>query len=82
MEMYENMLEKLIKQELTDTFYKFLDENAASIAENECYKLLIKIKSILENHDLEDEQCFDSIEEIVRAFEESGIGISGRHDFG
>ena len=47
----------------------------------DCFQLLEKIKSILENKDLSDKDCFYAIEEIVTAFENAGIALSYRHDF-
>lgn len=50
--------------------------------DNECYILLERIKSILEDTESEDCDCFDKIERIVQEFEKSGSDCGARHDFG
>ena len=47
----------------------------------QCYITLCKIKTILEDKNLNDKECFFKIEEIVNAFEEINVNISFRHDF-
>ena len=46
------------------------------------YQALNAIKEIIENEDLDDVECFDRIEKIVRVFEELGSDGGNRHDFG
>ena len=59
-----------------------LGENSIyKLLECECYKALQKIKAILENEALSDEECFYKIEEIVCVFEELGSDGGSRHDF-
>ena len=43
--------------------------------------LVKRIKEILEDDELEDEECFMKIEEIVCVFEDLGMGCGSRHDF-
>ena len=50
--------------------------------EKECYTLLKKIKTILEDDSLDDKECFEKIEGIVCLFEEIGSHCGIRHDFG
>ena len=50
--------------------------------EMKCYQALQAIKRILEEDELDDEECFDRIEKIVSVFEALGSGIYDRHDFG
>ncbi|MEG1988716.1 MAG: hypothetical protein RR035_05960 [Oscillibacter sp.] len=47
-----------------------------------CYQALKKIKAILADGHLDDQECFRKIEEIVSVFEELGSSGGGRHDFG
>ena len=50
--------------------------------ENRCYKALQEIKEVIEDDRLEDKECFERIERIVRIFEEMGSDGGTRHDFG
>lgn len=52
------------------------------IIEGKCYQTLQKIREILDDHTLSDENCFARIEEIVCAFEQLGSDGGSRHDFG
>jgi hypothetical protein len=42
----------------------------------------MRIKEVLEDEDLEDEECFLRIEGILDAFENAGVCVLDRHDFG
>ena len=53
----------------------------AKIVEGKCYQALKKIKEILEDHTLEDEECFKQIEGVVCVLEELGSNAGDRHDF-
>lgn len=59
-----------------------MEVDPAQIVEGRCYLALQKIKAIIEDDSLEDEECFAKIEEIVCVFEEMGSNGGGRHDFG
>jgi len=52
------------------------------VIESESYITLRKIKEIIEDTELEDKECFEKIEDIVRAFEKIGSNGGARHDFG
>ena len=58
------------------------NEPFTQIVEGQCYQTLCKIKGIIEDDRLDDSECFQKIEEIIRAFEEIGSGAGSRHDFG
>ena len=45
------------------------------------YEILKKIQEIIRNTDLDDEDCFMKIEEIICLFEENGCSCGTRHDF-
>ena len=49
--------------------------------EKECFRILQKIKNVLEDESLTDENCFDKIEQIICIFEKHGSTVA-RHDFG
>ena len=50
--------------------------------EGRCFQTLMRIKEVLEDENLEDEECFLRIEGILDAFENAGVCVLGRHDFG
>lgn len=50
--------------------------------EMECFRALVKIKGILEDNSLRDDECIYQIEEIVNVFEDLGSECGSRHDFG
>ena len=52
------------------------------LAHDRAYEALVKIKKILEEDHLSDQDCFGRIEEIVRVYEELGSDGGSRHDFG
>ena len=58
------------------------NEPFTQIVEGQCYQALCKIKTIIEDDRLNDSECFQKIEEIIRAFEEIGSSGGIRHDFG
>lgn len=72
------IIDGLQRGELTLT----LSADACQWVEGRCLRTLMKIKQILEDEDLEDEECFLKIEGILDAFEEMGCTIGNRHDFG
>lgn len=82
MELYKEILVRILSGEDTEIIFPNLHIDPTQIVELECYKVLQKIKVVIEDDSLEDESCFKKIEEIVRAFEEVGSTSGGRHDFG
>ena len=52
------------------------------IVNSACHKALEKIKAILEQDHLDDAECFQRIEVIVRVYEEMRSDGRIRHDFG
>lgn len=56
-------------------FYRCLASDASSRA-------LLRIRDILADDTLSDENCFQRIEAIVCPLEDLGIDCGGRHDFG
>ena len=82
MELYKEILAQILSQQNAQIIFPDLHLDAAKIVELECYKALQKIKGIIEDDCLEDEECFKKIEEIVCVFEEMGSSGGGRHDFG
>lgn len=77
MELYEEILLHCLKES-----QNLLSLNAAQIVHDQVYEALRKIKMILEQDHLSDQECFCRIEEIVRVYEELGSDGGNRHDFG
>lgn len=53
-----------------------------TLVHDTAYQALNAIRIILARDDLEDPECFRSIEKIVRVFERIGSDCGTRHDFG
>ena len=73
MELYESILINALE--------KSARGNINDILHDECYIALKKIKAIIEDDSLDDNQCFEKIEQIVLLFEQMGSDGGGRHDF-
>lgn len=58
-----------------EEFYRCLVSDASS-------RVLLKIRDILADDTLSDENCFQRIEAIVCLLEDLGIDCGARHDFG
>ncbi len=82
MELYKEILIKVLKSCEVNITFSNLDINAEKIIELECYITLQKIKTIIEDDSLEDKECFMKIEKIICLFEELGSDGGNRHDFG
>lgn len=78
MKMWQPILSRATKKHESNVTESELEK----LFEKECYLILERIKGVLEDDRLEDEDCFERIEDIVRIFEESGICCGARHDFG
>jgi len=84
MDLYGEILLKLLsnqnaKIEVTFPDLKF---SAEELVESAAYRALSQIQKILKDDTLNDEECFQKIEEIVYEFERVGSGCGNRHDFG
>jgi len=77
-ELYKELLAKVLEQEAIHVVFPCLNINASEIVELQCYRALKKIKAIIEDDSLSDFMC---IEEIVCVLEEIGSSGSTRHDF-
>ncbi len=51
------------------------------LIQSDLYDTINRIRTIIRDDTLEDAECFQKIEEIVRLFEEKGIDCDARHDF-
>ena len=78
MELYKEILAKVLSQEETHVTFSDLQLNANEIIKEQCYMALQEIKAIIETDDLSDFEC---VEAIVRVFEKLGSDGGSRHDF-
>lgn len=56
-----------------------MEKRLDKLAEDKCYQAVCRIYNIIEDEQLNDEDCFRKIEGIICTLESIGIGI-GRHD--
>lgn len=82
MDLYKEMLLKLLSRNDIEVVLPGLRVSAAEFIELESYRTLQKIKAVIEDDNLNDSECFRKIEAIVLLFEELGSGGGARHDFG
>ena len=82
MELYRDMLYRILETEEFEILLPKWNMKVEEMMEMKCYQALQAIKRILEEDELEDEECFDRIEKIISVFETLGSGIYDRHDFG
>ena len=78
MELYKELLARMLEKEKVIVAFPDLQLNATEIINLQSYKTLQKIKTTIEDDSLSDFEC---IEKIVQIFEEIGSGGGIRHDF-
>ena len=80
MDLYKEILIHALEQGKVEvTFPKI---NIAEITDSICYIALQRIKDIVHDKSLDDEECFMKIEEIICIYESLGSDGGFRHDFG
>ena len=83
MVLYEELLLHLLQtQPRMEITFPDLDISPNVYIESGCYQALQKIRDILRDDSLTDNDCFSKIEAIVCLLEEMGIDTGNRHDFG
>ena len=82
MKNYTEILAHYLSQKDAQVLFPDLKLDANAIVDNECLQIINKIQMILADDSLEDDACFEKIEEIVTTLEKAGINCGGRHDFG
>ncbi len=82
MDLYKEILLKIMENEQIEVTFPQLHINVSEIIESKSYKALQKIKTIIEDDSLSDNECFKKVEEIVSLFEQLGSNGGNRHDFG
>ena len=81
MNLYKELLLKLLENEECRVVFPNVEESFSQLVEMKSYEILKKIQEIIRNTDLDDEDCFMKIEEIICLFEENGCSCGTRHDF-
>lgn len=82
MKLYRDILYRILESEEFEILLPKWKMNVEEMMEMKCYQALQEIKKILEDDELDDAECFESIEKIISVFEKLGSGIKERHDFG
>ena len=82
MDLYKEILVKILENRKIEVAFSNLSINVTEIVEQESYKAFQKIKAVIQDDSLSDNECFMKIEEIICLFEELGSGGGNRHDFG
>ncbi len=80
MELYKEIMVKVLEKHTANVVFPSLKIEAEKIVEQECYQALLKIKEIIEDESLNDAECFEKIEEIIRVLEFIGSNGGPRHD--
>ena len=65
MELYKELLVKILESSEINITFTGLHIDATEILSLESYKALQKIKAIIEDDSLDDEECFMKVEKIV-----------------
>ncbi len=81
-DLYKEILIRVLQKEEAEIHFPNLKLSAGEIVETVCYRALKKIKGIIQDDTLTDEQCFTQIEEIVCVLEKIGSDGGSRHNFG
>lgn len=82
MELYRDILVRLMERETIQVTFPQLRADPAEMVERLCYVALKRIKEILEDDSLDDPTCLMRIEEIVCTIEKLGSSCKGRHELG
>lgn len=81
MELWKEMICALLwESEIEISFPQI--QNVEALFSNACYRALAEIKQIIEDRSMDDKNCFEVIEKIVRVYECMGSDGGTRHDFG
>ena len=82
MELYRELLIHALMRGEIQISISNEEVEISKIVEGKCYRALQKIKAIIDDDSLEDEECFQKIAEIICVLEDIGTNGGNRHDFG
>lgn len=80
MQLWKEILLKALEKKEIDQVI-MLDEKAVDFVDRKCYSAVEKIKAVIQDDSLSDQQCFYKIEEIICILEAIGSNGGNRHDF-
>lgn len=81
MNLSEELIAKLLEKQPMRVTFPQLEKDLGSLLESRCYLALVQIRNILQNKDLQDNECFLQIEEVICVLEHLGSDGGPRHDF-
>lgn len=82
MELYAEMLTKILAGTLMEIKFPALDEELPELLRSAEHIALSRIKEIVEDDTIDDRECFERIEMIMEILEQAGVSCANRHDFG
>lgn len=82
MDLYKEILVQVLAKQAVEVHFSGIHMDVNAIVETECYKALEKIRAVIRDDSLEDDECFMKIEEIICTLEDLGSHGGHRHDFG
>lgn len=81
MDLYIEMLREVLYKETVQVTFPNLTVNQTELLNSIAYRALRKIRDIVRDDSLRDEECFQQIEAIVCVLESIGSDGGNRHDF-
>lgn len=81
MDLYIEMLREVLYKETVQVTFPNLTVNQTELLNSIAYRALRKIRDIVRDDSLRDEECFQQIEAIVCVLESIGSDGGSRHDF-
>ncbi len=81
MNLYKEILSNILENEECRVVFPNLEGSFSELVEMKSYEMLKKIQAIIRDSDLDDNDCFMKIEEIICLFEQNGCNCGTRHDF-
>lgn len=81
MDLYKEILANILENEECRVVFPNVEGSFPQLVEMKSYEMLKKIQEIIRNDELDDEDCFMKIEEIISLFEQNGCRCGTRHDF-
>ena len=82
MDLYKEILIHALAYQEVEVRFPGLPISGEALVHSICYQALVRIRDIVRDETLSDPECFDRVEEIVRALEAAGSSGGFRHDFG
>ena len=79
MEFVISILAAYLKKEKIEVTFPQLQCSAAEIVNQMSYKMLKRIKDVLEDTTVNDPDCYQQIENIIKCFEMYDITVNNRH---